>query len=259
MGRRKLTRATFSSSTLLVGLIVCVVAGRAYAQAEVAPVGYEPPAGVPVSKDPRQVKCEHEAQVHLWNITVQPRLVIALGDGNGSGLPRFGYGAGASFSRAVLVFGRVRLGLGITFSYERQQHETVRAPSFQVGDTTQFLSHASFSADVKLESFYLRGVLRPWIALGPALSIASYSEPPSTAFQDGIKNTSVLPGLRAGVGIAGTVTNGVEIGGRAEWLATFNGPQLGEFVSTDPMLARKPITPMTPGNFSVGVDVGFRF
>ena len=240
-------------------LLAALVSGRAFAQAEVAPEGYEPPAGVPVSKDPRQLECEREAHAHLWNVTAQPRLVIALGDGKGAGLPRFGFGAGASFSRAVLVFGRTRLGLGITFAYERQQHETVRAPSFQVGDTTQFLSHASFSVDVKLETFYLRGVLRPWLALGPALSIASYSEPPSTQFSEGLKNTSVLPGLRASVGIAGTVSTGVEIGGRAEWLATFNGPALGEFPSPDPMLARKAITPMTPGNFSVGVDVGFRF
>ena len=229
-------------------LVIALAAGRTFGQAEVAPATYEPPPGVPISIDPRRVACEHEARRRRWLLWANPRLVVSLGDGSDS-LQRIGFGAGVGISGAFAVFGRSRLSLGVSFSYERRQETRIPPPNLANGDTVAWASHASFSADLKLDAFFLEGVLRPWIALGPAMSVAAYSSPPIAADPTPVSVVSVLPGLRAGLGIAGEVGAHVEIGGRVEWLATFLGDALGA----------RGIRPLTPGNFSVAIDVGFRF
>ncbi len=258
MRRRTLTRAVFASSLAALSPLGGAAApgeagllgeGRAYAQAEVAPDSYVPPPGVPISTDPRDVAAEQEARRRLWIIALQPRLVVALGDGGGSGLPRVGFGGGVSVGRALFVRGRTRLGLGFGFGYERYQHETKPAPSFQMGDTTQSLSHASFSVDVRLDGLVFGGRVRPWASLGPAMSIASYADVQSDGNPSGVSETAILPALRAAVGLGVEVGSGIEVGARGEWLATFTSPAVGT----------PQVRPFSPGNFSLGIDVGFRF
>ena len=238
-----------------LGLVAALAIGsgglggaRALAQAEPAPEGYEPPPGVPISIDPRRVACEREARLHRWLLWLDPRFVVSMGNGD-DGLQRLGFGAGVGISGAFAVFGRSRLSLGVSFAYERRQETRVPPPNLSNGDTVAYAAHASFSADLKLDAFFLEGALRPWIAIGPAMSVASYSSPPIVADPMPVSATSVLPGLRAGVGIAGEVSPRIEVGGRVEWLATFGGDALG----------MRGIRPLTPGDFSVGIDVGFRF
>ncbi len=180
---------------------------------------------------------------------MQPRLVIALGDGGGSGLPRVGFGGGVSAGRALFIRGRMRIGLGFSFAYERYQHETRPAPSYQSGDTTQSLSHSSFSIDLRLDGLAFGGRIRPWAMLGPAMSVAVYSDVPSEDNPAGVSETAILPGLRAALGLGVAVGRGVEVGVRTEWLATF----------TDRAVGTPQVKPFSPGNFSLGIDVGFRF
>lgn len=227
--------------------MLALSAANAFAQAEEAPASYEPPPGVPISAAPSRIASEREARARLWTLSVQPRFVVAMGDG--AGLPRIGFGAGVSVGRALLVRGRGRLGLGASFSYERHQHERVPPPDLENGDTVQWLSHAAFSIDLRVDGLFASGVVRPWATLGPAVSIAAYSDPPSPGNKDGLAVTQVLPALRAAFGVAGTVAASVEVGGRVEWVATFKGDAFGA----------PPVRPTVPGNFSVGLDVGFRF
>jgi hypothetical protein len=243
-----MTRPTL---TCLVASSIALVVARATparAQAEPAPEGYEPPRGVPMSVDPRYIACEHEARARRWVLWVDPRLVLSMGDGSDS-LLRVGWGLGVGISGAFVVFGRSRLSLGVSFTYERRQQTEVPPQDIANGDTIKWTSHAAFSLDLKLDGLYLGGVLRPWVAIGPAMSIAAFNAPPTLDDQAGLHDTSVLGGLRAGVGLAGEVASHVEIGGRAEWLAVFGGDPLGNVK----------VRPYTPGNFSVGLDVGFRF
>jgi hypothetical protein len=245
MRRRTLTRKATASS---VALALLLAAAQAHAQAEPAPEGYEPPPGVPISIDPRRVACEREARQHRWLLWVNPRFVVSMGNGS-DGLQRLGFGAGLGISGAFAVFGRARLSLGVSFAYERRQETRVPPPSLANGDTVAYASQASFSADLKLDGFFLEGVLRPWVSIGPAMSVATYSSPPIVEDPMPVSDTSILGGVRAAVGIAGVVGARVEIGGRGEWLATF-----GE----DPLGMRR-IHPRSPGNFALAVDVGFRF
>ena len=226
---------------------VLIAPQLARGQAEVAPESYEPPPGVAMSEDPSLADARREAQERRWLIGVQPRLVIAMG--TPGGLPRVGWGAGVNASRAVLVMGRARVGLGLSFSYERVQHDKAPSAASKLQSGTQWLSHAAFSADLKLEIFTAGGKVRPWAMIGPAMSIAMYADPPSDGNPDGSYETAVLPALRAAVGCGVEVGHAVEVGGRLEWLATFNGHKIA---ATD-------INPFLPGNFSIGVDVGFRF
>ena len=117
------------------------------------------------------------------------------------------------------------------------------------GDVTQSVSQASFSIDLRLDGLYLEGALRPWVTLGPAMSVGSYSDPPSEGTPEGVSIVSVLGGLRAAAGLAYEIGRLCELGLRVETLAIFAGPTVGS----------PAVRPLSPGNFSVGVDVGFRF
>ncbi len=215
----------------------------AHAQAEVAPDDYTPPEGVPISEDPRVTASKREAKSRLWLVELQPRVVVPLG--KSVDLPWVGFGFGVGLSRGLLVIGRARLGLGVSFAYERLQHTVTAPPSFMLEGSTQSLAHASFSLDLRLEGFVASGKVRPWAALGPAMSLATYADPRIKVY-----DVAVLPALRAGIGCAVEVGSGVEVGGRAEWLATF----AGNTVPSTP-----PANPFRPGTFALGVDVGFRF
>jgi len=218
-------------------LLLCTLApGSARGQAEVAPSSYEPPPGVPISVDPGRVAAEREAQRHLWLVQLQPRFVVALDTGGAADLPRYGWGAGVGISRALLVVGRTRLGLGVFFSYERQQRDAIQLLG---GADVPSRAWASFSLDLRVEGFYKEGRLRPWASLGPLVSIGSFSNQTDVA---------VMPGLRAAVGITYAVAQVIELGPRLEVMAAF-GPTVGN----------PPFQPLTPGNVSLGLDVGFRF
>jgi hypothetical protein len=214
-----------------------------FAQAEEAPEGYQPPAGIPISTEPSRAKSQEEAAEHRWVLSIDPRFVVGL---NGQE-PRIGYGAGVSIGRALVVRGVLRFGLGGSFAYERLQHE--RAAALGLSGGLQATSHASFSADLRVDALLRAGRIRPWGSLGPALSIAQYSEPASIDLPNGVAATRVLPALRAGLGLAVLVWHSIEVGARFEWLVTFDGKTLGS----------PPVQAYTPGTFSIGVDLGFRF
>jgi hypothetical protein len=200
-----------------------------------------------MSPEPSHAAAQQEASDHRWLVAVQPRLVIGL-SGNGE-LPRVGYGFGLNIGRALLVRGAVRLGLGASFAYDRVAYDNKQDSQQNFSNSVTSIAHASFSADLRLDALLLAGRIRPWAMLGPALSVATYSEPAPPQASSGPSSTHALPALRAAVGLAGLVWRSLELGAHLEWLVTFDGPSLGT----------PPVQPLTPGTFSVGLDVGFRF
>jgi hypothetical protein len=226
---------------------VLLCSALAFGQAEEAPEEYQPPPGVPMSPEPSHAASQQEASDHRWLVAVQPRFVIGL---SGAGeLPRIGYGFGLNVGRALVVRGAVRLGIGASFAYDRVAYGGKQDAQQNISNAVESIAHASFSADVRLDALLLAGRIRPWAMLGPALSVATYSEPAPTQFSANPSSTHALPGLRAAVGLAGLVWRSLELGAHLEWLVTFDGPSLGT----------PPVQPLTPGTFSVGLDVGFRF
>ena len=237
-----------AACALLCLAVACGPArGVAFGQAEEAPEGYVPPNGVPVSYDPRPVAAEHENARVKWLVAVNPRLVVALG--TPAGLPRLGYGIGFSIGRALVVRGRLRLGLGAGFSYEHVQREKHPPAGLENGDIVQQLSQFGFSLDLRIDGIVGGGIVRPWVSLGPAFSVGDYKDPPSSTNPKGIERAAVVPALRASLGIGFRVWGQVELGPRFEWLATFGGPQVG---AAEDAVFR-------PGNFSIGLDGGLRF
>ena len=235
-------------SRVVGALLFLVVAhGHAFGQAEEAPAGYLPPNGVPVSYDPRPVAAERENARLKWIVAVNPRLVVALG--TPAGLPRIGYGVGFFIGRALVVHGRLRLGLGAGFSFEHVQREKHPPMGLENGDIVQELSHFGFSLDLRIDGIVANGIVRPWVTIGPAFSVGDYKDPPSTENPKGIERAAVVPALRAALGIAFRVWEQVELGPRFEWLATFGGPDVGSAMDGV----------FHPGNFSVGLDGGVRF
>lgn len=228
-----------------------LASSSAHAQAELAPESYEPPAGVamtPSPPSPAVLAAEAEAKKRLWVLTGDPRFVVSMG--SGKGVPRYGYGVGVSIARALFVRGTGRIGLGFSFSYERVQHDehyksTLTQDAF---DLTHSISHAAFSLDLRLDGLTLWGRVRPWVLIGPAFSIGNYAEGTSRN-NNQVTSVRVLPAMRVGAGVGVDLVKGVEVGLHLEVLPTFNGTQVG-MLGTDPF---------TPGNFSLGIDVGFRF
>lgn len=226
----------------MLALLVAVAPRAVRAQAEAAPASYQPPPGVPISVDPKRIEAEREAQRRKWLVVVEPRFVVAISTAGARDLPRYGWGLGAGISRALFVAGRTRIGLGVYFSYERQQRDAAQI----LGGGGNFIegrAWAAFSLDLRLEGFYVEGRLRPWASLGPSVSIGSFFDQAAM-----VSITPVMPGLRAAVGITYEIAKVVELGPRLEVNAAW-GPEVGN----------PAFEPLTPGNVSVGLDVGFRF
>ena len=91
------------------------VPALAWAQAEPAPPGYVPP-GQHEPEPPPPSPCS-------WHIAVNARLAVPLGT-IPPNLAPVGYGGGIQITRALIDFGRMRLGVGTDFAYQRIPHST---------------------------------------------------------------------------------------------------------------------------------------
>ncbi|MEO6952539.1 MAG: hypothetical protein ABI321_12045, partial [Polyangia bacterium] len=169
--------------------------------------------------------------------------------GTPAGLPRIGFGIGLSVGRALIVRGRLRIGLGAGFSFERVQRHLASAAQLESGNPVQGLSQYGFSADLRIDGIVANGFVRPWVTLGPGFSVGTYTAPVSTDNPRGVDRAAIVAAFRAAVGVGFRVWGQVELGPRFEWLATFGGPEVG--AAKDGVFR--------PGNFSIGLDGGARF
>jgi hypothetical protein len=211
----------------------------AFAQAEPAPESYRPPRqpGMPQPHEAQQR--EADSKLPKWHIAVAPHLNFLFGD---TGLPLIGYGGGVQVTRALLPLGRGRFGLGADFAYDRFSHD-LKTTAFS--SSSQFVAHATFAAMLVVDG--IAGRVRPWIALGGGFSVANYESPMSPADPKGTSIVGVAGLLKLALGFGVRIYEGFELGLRGDFDLTFSDQQaMGKSV-------------WSPGLFSLGLDLGFRF
>jgi hypothetical protein len=219
---------------LVIGLVLAPALARA--QAEPAPPGYVPPGKhEPEPPPPSPLK---------WHVAVDARLAVPLAGGP-TGLPPVGWGAGVALSRALVDFGRLRLGVGADFAYQRVQHD--KETSIPFGPTQQFLSHMTFAALFVVDG--ILGRLRPWLAAGAGLSVAQYRDPPTDVSQMDVSTSAVLPLVQLGLGLGIELYRNIDLGFGGQFDFTFSSLSVGS----------PPRQPFQPGLFSARLDLGFRF
>ncbi|HEY2743434.1 MAG TPA: hypothetical protein VGL86_02385 [Polyangia bacterium] len=211
-------------------VLVCLMAlapAVARAQAEPAPEGYVPPGhGEPEAPPPSPYK---------WHIAAEARLAVPLGK-TPSDLAPVGYGGGVQLTRALLEVGRMRLGVGGDFAYQRIPHST-----------DEFLSHMTFAALVVLDGIF--GRVRPWISAGAGLSVAEYRKPATPAMPVLTDVDTVLPLVQLALGLDVMIARNVDIGIGGGFDLTFSSLTVGA----------PPVQAFEPGLFSARLGVGFRF
>jgi hypothetical protein len=230
---------------------VCAFAttARAWAQAEPAPPDYVPPAqrGLPARGEPsrpsrpppppsKPITPEFRDIPQRYELAASARLTFRIGDGP-DGLPQLGFGGGVRFHAALVRLGRVRLGVGAHFAYDKISRDT---SSIIVAPTTQQLTHATFAAVAVADALLWR--LRPWVAAGGGFSVASYTEPAAMPGAMPIDDQSVLGLATVAGGCTLDVYEGFELGVHADALFTF---------SSAPWFS--------PGVVGLALDAGFRF
>jgi opacity protein-like surface antigen len=213
---------------VVVAACLLLVPALALAQAEPAPEGYVPPGKrEPEAPPPSPLK---------WHISVNARLAVPLATVPPDLAP-VGYGGGVQVTRALLDIGRMRLGVGADFAYQRIPDSTV-----------EFLAHTTFAALVVLDGIF--GRVRPWLAAGAGLSVATYEKPAlPPAMPQAIDSNPVLPLVQVGLGVDVEVTRNVDIGLAGEFDFTFSSLTVGA----------PPVQTFQPGLFSVRLGIGFRF
>ncbi len=199
----------------------------ARAQAEPAPEGYVPPGHTePEAPPPSPYK---------WHIAADARLAVPLGK-TPPDLAPVGYGGGVQLTRALLDVGRMRLGVGGDFAYQRIPHST-----------DEFLSQMTFAAVLVLDGIF--GRLRPWITAGAGLSVAEYRKPATPAMPVLTDVDTVVPLVQLALGLDVMIARNVDIGLGAGFDFTFSSLTVGA----------PPLQAFQPGLFSVRLGVGFRF
>lgn len=179
-----------------------------------------------------------------WHVAVDARLAVPMGTAP-TGLPPVGWGAGVSLARALVELGRLRLGVGADFAYQRVQRD--KTSSIPFGPTQQFLSHMTFAALFVVDA--ILGRLRPWLAAGAGLSVAQYRDPPTDVSQTDVNANTVLPLLQLALGLGVELTHNVDLGLGGQVDLTFSSLSFGS----------PPRQPFQPGMFSLRLDLGFRF
>jgi hypothetical protein len=245
-------------SLIVAALGAVAVPSPARAQAEQAPPDYVPPGapaaepGQPAPATPVQPGIADpgsspappppawDAQPK-WHIAIGPRMAVQLGDGP-VGLPRIGYGGGVQVVRALVPLKRLRFGVGVDFAYDRIYRDKVAPES-----GTQFLSHASFAALGVFDGLF--GRVRPWLALGGGLSVASYEDPPAFVGAKGSSELAAVGLVHVGLGLGVRIYESFELGLRGDFNFTFSDVRVGT-------PSRQPFQ---PGLFALGLDLGFRF
>jgi hypothetical protein len=216
--------------------------GYRVAQAEPAPPGYVPPGHAPEPPPPSPLK---------WHIAVDARLAVPLGARPPS-LPPVGWGAGVQLTRALVDVGRMRIGVGADFAYQRVQHD--KDTKIPFGATQQWLSHMTFAGLAVLDGIFDR--LRPWLVLGGGLSVAQYTDPATDMSQTTVAVQSVVPLLQLALGLDVELARGVDLGLGGQFDLTFSSQAVGTPASPT---AAPQVQPFSPGLFSTRLELGFRF
>lgn len=215
---------------LLAALVLLTAPALARAQAEPAPPGYVAPGHEPEPPPPSPYK---------WHVAVDARFVAALK--KPSGVPGVGWGAGVQISRALISFGRGRLGVGADFGYQRFQ----RGYDVTVPPHHPFLSHMTFAGILVIDGIFDR--LRPWGSVGGGFSVARYvaAGAPGMPYDvDGI-----VPLVQLGAGLDVAVWRFLEIGLAGQLDFTFSSTTSG----------MPPTAVFDGGAFVAKFEVGFRF
>ena len=199
----------------------------ARAQAEPAPEGYVPPGKhEPEAPPPSPLK---------WHLAVDARLAVPLG-AVPSNLASVGYGGGVQITRALVDLGRMRVGVGADFAYQRIPHAS-----------DEFLSQMTFAALAVLDGIF--GRVRPWIAAGAGISVAEYRKPATIQMPVAIDSNAVVPLVEAGLGLDVEVARHVDVGLAGELDLTFSSLTVGT----------PSVQAFQPGLFSARLELGFRF
>jgi hypothetical protein len=256
--QRIMTRALVCWTLVALG---CLLSENAFAQAEPAPPGYEPPGGrapsVPPPSSPSSPYVPPPAGVRdwsqlKWHVSVAADLNLRLGSAP-EGLPALGYGGGVQVTRALAPLGRARFGIGAEFNYARFSHDKANA----IGPSTQYLGQAAFAGLLVVDGLTNR--LHPWLAVGGGFSVGNYQDPPVQrmpmdpsppgTMPMGVSEVAVAGLLTAGLGLDVRVYESVEVGVRSDVNLTFSSKQVG----------MPPREVFSPGWLSFAVGVGFRF
>src|SRR5262249_19474923 len=128
-------------------LVLLLLGGNAYGQAEPAPASYVPPGG-------RRAETRRELGPR-WHLSLGPELAVRL---NGSDTARVGYGGGVRLEGAIVRVGAARLGVGGNFSYDSFTSQTLTEK--------QRIAQAQFAFTLVFDDWVYGGRLRPWGAFG---------------------------------------------------------------------------------------------
>jgi hypothetical protein len=202
----------------------------AHAQAEPAPEGYVPPGKEPLPPPPSPLK---------WHVAVDARLAVPIRQVHT--LPPVGWGAGIQVSRALIDVGRMRVGIGADFAYQRVQG-TYRV---QVPPTDEFVSNMTFAALLVIDGIFDR--VRPWVAVGGGFAVSRFFQMSKSGPAIDVDN--VEPLVEIGLGLGVRVWRWLEVGVGGELDLTFASLAVGE----------PPVEPFQPGLFVVRAGAGFRF
>ena len=148
-----------------------------------------------------------------------------------------GYGGGVQLTRALVDVGRMRLGVGGDFAYQRIPRAS-----------DEYLSHTTFAALLVLDGIF--GRVRPWLGVGAGLSVAQYRKPRHARHARRI-DVDTVAGARRRSPSASTSRSP----------ATSTSASAPASTSTFSSLDRRhpPVQAFQPGLFSARLGVGFRF
>jgi hypothetical protein len=212
-------------ASLLATLVFAPALARA--QAEPAPEGYIPPGRGEAPPPP--------PSPYKWHISANARLAVPLGTMPPNLFP-VGYGGGIQVTRALIDVGRMRLGIGGDFAYQRIPHSS-----------DEFLSQMSFAALVVLDGIY--GRLRPWISVGAGLGVDQYRKPATPTMPVLTDVDTVVPLVQIALGLDVEIARNVDIGFGGGFDLTFSSLTVGA----------PPVQAFQPGLFSARLGIGFRF
>jgi hypothetical protein len=199
----------------------------ARAQAEPAPEGYVPPGQTEPPPPP--------PSPYKWHLAANARLAVPLA-AMPPDLSPVGYGGGVQLTRALIDVGRMRLGIGGDFAYQRIPRAS-----------DEYLSHTTFAALVVLDGIF--GRVRPWMTVGAGLSVGQYRKPATPVMPIQTDIDTVLPLVQVALGLDIELARNVDLGLGAGLDLTFSTLTVGA----------PPVQAFQPGLFSARLGVGFRF
>ncbi|HXU73354.1 MAG TPA: hypothetical protein VN947_28740 [Polyangia bacterium] len=222
------------AAKLLAALLAALVfwPALARAQAEPAPEGYVPPGHTePEAPPPSPIK---------WRIAADGRPSVALR--SPQGIPTVGWGAGVQVTRALIDVGRLRVGVGADFGYERFGDVFFSEP-----DTSHHLAFMTFAGLLVLDA--MLGRVRPYVAAGGGFAVAWYFQPDPHSMTPFANSNTVVGLVVLEAGLSVMVYKDVDIGVAGHFDLTFSSQSLGQ----------PPFAVFSGGVFSPRIQIGFRF